>query len=132
MEGKGQFELLMADIEQEVSNAEGGWWIEDGRLVIHQQVSRDPSRNQNGGEYDYYKSYIPDGLGIEVREEWSCTIAPRSEYGGNGVYYDCVISPDGLKRMAQLADVTIAARAWLAKQPGCMARLKQAIRSLDN
>ena len=133
MEGKGQFELLMADIEKEISEAEGGWTLNSyGELVINQAVSRDPSRRNNGGEYDLYKIYVPDGLGVAVRETWSCDIAPRSQYGGDEAYFDCIMSTSGLERMAQLADVTIAARAWLAKEPGCMAKLKAAIRSLSS
>jgi len=128
----GQFEDLMKGIETEVANAEGGWSIDEerNRLVVHQTVSRDPCRSNNGGEYNYYKIYSP-GLGVDATETWSCDIAPRSQYGGVEEHFDCIVSLDGLGRMAQLAEVTTAARAWLAKEPGCMARLKKAIRALS-
>jgi len=133
---KGQFETLVKDIEREIAGAEGGWDIVESwgglHLRVEQRTSRDPSRSNNGGEYYLWKRYIPDGLGVKVVEDWSCDIAERSRYGGEAAYYDCIISVDGLERIAKLADVTIAAKAWLAKEPGCMARLKQAIRSLEN
>jgi hypothetical protein len=133
---KGQFELLVDDIEREIASAEGGWAIKDDdwegpRLVVYQRVSRDPRRSHNGGEYDYWKTYAANGLGIEVTEGWSCDIADRGQYGGAEYGYDCCIGLEGLKRIAQLAEVTIAARSWLAKEPGCMKRLKSAIRALD-
>ena len=129
---KGQFELLMEDLEKEIANAEGGWSIENGRLVICQRESHDPSRRNNGGEYDYYKVYSPGGLGIDVWESWSCDFASRSQYGGEEYSYDVIVGLDGLRRMAQLADVTIAARSWLAKEPESMRKLKATIRSLGD
>jgi hypothetical protein len=128
---KGQFELLVDDIQGEIESAEGWAIKDDGRLVVYQQLSRDPRRSRNGGEYDYWKTYAANGLGIEVTEGWSCDIADRSQYGGAEYGYDCCIGLEGLKRIAQLAEVTIAARSWLAKEPGCMKRLKSAIRALD-
>lgn len=137
MNEKGQFEQLVADIEGQIASAEGSWrmatWYHDQPpvLVITQQESRDPGRSRNGGEYTYWRNYRADGLGVEVWEDWSCDFASRDQYGGGRTYYDCIISADGLERIAKLADVTIAAKAWLAKEPGCMAKLKAAIRSLD-
>lgn len=129
-QNKGQFEQLVSDIENELSQAEGGWNIEQGSLVIFQRESRDPSRRNNGGEYDYYKVYCPTGLGVDVWESWSCDIAPRRQYGGQEYSYDVIVGLDGLRRIAQLAIVTIAAKSWLAKEPGSMKNLKAAIRSL--
>lgn len=130
---KGQFEQLMNDIEKEIANAEGGWEISGRRtLMITQRESRDPSRSNNGGEYYLYKHYAPTGLGVEVWESWSCDIAPRTEYGGQEYSYDVIVGLDGLRRMAQLADVTIAARSWLNKEPESMRKLKRAIRSLND
>lgn len=130
----GAFEALMKDIEAELIEAEGGFKIEEwaGRLCIIQRESRNPRMSNNGGDYYFYKFYKPDGLGVEVWEGWSCDIAPRNEYGGDEQYYDCLISLEGLERMAKLATITIAAKSWLAKEPGCMARLKAAIRALDD
>ena len=132
--GKGQFEALMTDIENEIAESEGGYEIEKwaGRPCIIQRESRDPQMSNNGGDYFLYKFYKPDGLGIEVWEDWSCDIASRNQYGGREYYYDCIVSLDGLERMAKLATVTIAAKSWLAKEPGCMKELKKAIRALDN
>lgn len=131
---KGQFEQLVADIEGQIANAEGGWWMGkvggDPALIIEQRTSRDPSRSNNGGEYYLWRNYCAGGMGVEVWESWSCDIASRSQYGGERTRYDCIVGSDGLERIAKLADVTIAARAWLAKEPGCMARLKSAIKAL--
>ena len=126
-----QFELLVEDIEQAILGAEGGWWMSElnNELIVHTMESRDPRRRNNGGEYDYYRCYRVD-FGVTAYDDWSCDIAPCSQYGGDETEYDCIISLDGLRRIAQLADVTIAARAWLAKEPGCMKRLKAAIRAL--
>lgn len=102
---KGEFERLVADIEQEITDAES-WHVDEfaNTLIIVQQESRDPSRSRNGGEYFYWKEYYADGMGVFVEETWSCDIAPRSQYGGTDDWYDCIISLDGLKRIAQLAD----------------------------
>ena len=128
---EGQFEKLMADIEKEVEDAEGGWLITDkGSLLIHQIVSRDPSRSHNGGEYNTYKYYTPSGLGVFVEEDWSCDIAPRSQYGGEESYYDCLVSTDGLERMARLAEVKVAAYAVINKEPGYMKRFQEAVSRL--
>lgn len=130
---KGQFELLMNDIENEILSAEGGWSIDDwGALVIVQRESQNPRMSNNGGDYYLYKNYKPTGLGVEVWESWSCDIAPRREYGGQEYEYNVIVGLDGLRRMAQLADVTIAAKSWLAKEPESMKKLKAAIRSLGN
>ena len=128
----GQFEALVRDIETEVRDAQGGWYMRDNTLIVEQQTSRDPRRSRNGGEYYLWRNYQADGLGVVVWEDWSCEIAPRHEYGGDAVNYDCIVSADGLKRIAQLADITIAARAWLTKEPGCMARLRSAILALSD
>jgi len=127
---QGQFELLVADIEAEVANAEG-WWLQDNELWVLQRASLDSTRRYNGGEYDYYKVYSTSGLGVLAQETWSCEIAPRTQYGGEETFYDCIVSINGLHRMVQLAEVTTAAKAWLAKEPGCMSRLKAAIRALE-
>jgi hypothetical protein len=130
-ERSGQFELLVEDIETAIRDAEGGWWINREELVVHEAISRDPSRRNNGGEYDYYRCYRP-GLGVVAYDDWSCDFASCDQYGGEKIEYDCILSLSGLRRIAQLADVTIAARAWLAKEPGCMSKLKAAIRSLND
>ena|GEM_PF-4127275 len=130
MENRGQFERLVADIESAIAGAEGGWWIGRNKLVVHTRVSRDPLRSCNGGEYHYYRYYVVD-LGVTAYNDWSCDFADYRNYGdGEPVEYDCIVSLGGLERIAKLADVTIAAKAWLAKEPGCMKRLKAAIRSL--
>ena len=128
----GTFEALMADIEIAISEANspdgGGWKMTWRGLVVTTQDSRDPSRSNNGGEYFYYRVYHPDGLGIQVIDDWSCDFADRR---GDEMYYNCLISANGLERMAKLAEVTLAARSWLNKEPGSMRLLKQAIRSLS-
>jgi len=131
----GAFEKLMADIQEAIDQATsedgGGWWVrDDGILVCEIQTSRDPSRSNNGGEYYFYREFNPDGLGVLARDDWSADW-DIMQYGGTQEYYDCVISSDGLQRMARLAEVTIAARAWLNKEPGCMKRLKAAIRAIE-
>ena len=133
---KGNFELLMKDIEQAIEQANspdgGGWWItEGGRLVCEVKTSRDPSRSRNGGEYFMYRNFVPDGLGIQAKDDWSADW-DIMQYGGSGTYYDCIVTPDGLERMAKLAEVTLAAKAWLNKEKGSMRLLKKAIRALDN
>lgn len=127
---KGQFEKLMADIEKKVENAEGGWRIVGGALLIHQDVSRDPSRSRNGGEYDTYKEYTPDGLGVSVEETWSCDIAPRTQYGGEQSHYDCLVSLEGLELMAKLADLKVVAHAVINKEPGWTKRIQSVLSSL--
>ena len=126
----GEFEKLMADIEKEVEDAEGGWLVNDGSLIIQQAVSRDPSRSHNGGEYDTYKEYTPNGLGVEVEETWSCDIAPRSQYGGEQSHYDCIVNLEGLELMAKLADLKVAARAVISKEPGWTKKIQAALSSL--
>lgn len=126
---KGAFESLMADIEKTIATAEGDWSIRwDGSLIVTTIESQDPSRSNNGGEYDHYRIYKTSGLGIEAYDTWSCDFA-EYQYSDDQSY-DCIVGSDGLGRMAQLAEVTTAARAWLAKEPGCMQRLKKAIRAL--
>ena len=131
MNKQGQFEMLYKDIEDTIKNAEGGWTIRDGVLEVETIVSRDPSRSRNGGEYFHWREFRPDGIGgVCAGGAWSAEFDYERYNGDDTAQYDCIVSLDGLKRMAQMADLTIAARAWLAKAPGCMARLKQAVRSL--
>ena len=132
---KGSFELLMQDIEQAVEQANsldgGGWWVtEDGKLICEVKTSRDPSRSRNGGEYFEYRDFESDGLGVQARDDWSADW-DIMQYGGSEDYYDCLITPEGLERMARLAEITLAARAWLNKEKGSMRLLKKAIRALD-
>jgi len=130
MTEQGQFEKLMADIEETIKDAEGGWRITDNCLEVTTVVSRDPSRSSNGGEYFFYRDFYAEGVGgVHAQGSWSADF-DYDQYNNDKSHYDCVITPDGLERMAKMADLTIAARAWLAKEKGCMALLKKAVRSL--
>ena len=96
----GQFEVLMEDLERELATAEGGYEIDlhSGRLVIIQMESRNPSLSSNGGDYNYYRNYMPDGRGVKVWNSWSCDIAKRQSFTDR--HYDCIISLNGLERLA--------------------------------
>ena len=133
MKQQGQFEALYKDIEETIENAEGGWQIRDGVLEVDTIISRDPSRSRTSGEYCHWREFYPDGIGgVYARGCWSAEFDYEQCNGDDSAQYDCIVSLDGLRRMAQMADLTIAARAWLAKEPGCMARLKQAVRNLSD
>jgi len=129
----GAFEALVQDIEKTIAGAEGGWEIRwDNTLVVTTQESDNPSKSNNGGDYYYYREFQTDGLGVIAYDDWSCDFANYASYRNEDRReYDCIISVDGLRRIAQLAEVTIAAKAWLAKEPGCMKRLKSAIRAME-
>jgi hypothetical protein len=137
MSTKGNFELLMEDIEKAVEEANspygGGWWVTNsGKLVCETLTSRDPSRSSTGGEYFFYRDFISDGLGVQAKDAWSAEWDIR-DYGGEAEeYYDCLITPAGLERMARLAEVTLAARAWINKEKGSMRLLKKAVRALED
>jgi len=132
MVAQGQFEMLYKDIEDTIQNAEGGWRMNGQTLCIETVVSRDWTRSANGGEYSFYREFRSEGIGgVEAWGSWSADF-DYDQYHNDREQYDCVVSPDGLERMAKMADLTIAARAWLAKEKGCMAKLKQAVRSLSD
>lgn len=127
---KGAFELLMDDITKTLENGEY-WKMSSWRdaLIIVTKSPDKPELSNNGGDYEYFRIYQSDGLSVHVKDDWSCDF---SEYQySQDEDYNVVISKDGLERMAKLADVTIAAKAWLAKKPESMRRLKAAIRSLE-
>lgn len=133
MKQQGQFEALYKDIEDTIKEAEGGWCIRDGVLEVETIVSRDVSRSRNGGEYSHWREFHPDGIGgVYACGCWSAEFDYERYNGDDTAQYDCLVSLDGLKRMAQMADLTIAARAWMAKEKGCMAKLKRAVRSLGD
>lgn len=128
----GQFEALYQDIYETIKDAEGDWKVSGDTLEVHTVVSRDISRSRNGGEYTHWREFRSEGIGgVNAWGSWSAEF-DYSQYHQDNEQYDCVVSPDGLKRMAQMADLTFAARAWLAKEKGCMAKLKQAVRSLND
>ena len=131
--GGGVFERLVDDIERTIESAQGSWEIRYGdTLTVTTVESDNPQRSSNGGDYFYYRHYrvSPDGLGVIGYDDWSCDFSYGDDGDENLIEYDCIISVDGLKRIAQLTEVTIAAKAWLAKEPGCMSKLKAAIRAL--
>jgi hypothetical protein len=128
----GAFEHLMADIEETIRNAEGEWWMSDNCLVVETVVSRDPGRSRNGGEYSFYRDFYAEGIGgVHAQGSWSADFDYDQWNSDDKDHYDCVVTLGGLERMARMADLTIAARAWLAKEKGCMAKLKKAVRSLE-
>lgn len=124
----GAFEGLMADIEATMKIT-GQWKMSDwrDRLIIYTRLSERPERSSNGGDYDYFRVYHFDGLSVQAWDDWSCDF---SDYNDTPTEYNVIVSKSGLERMAKLATVTVAARAWLNKEPGCMKKLKDAIRSL--
>lgn len=115
MTEQGQFERLMADIEKTIKNSEDTWWMDESTLCI---LVTDGQRS----EFDAWRYFQSDGIGGVVVYD--------SDGLGDDCRYDCIVTPGGLERMARMADLTIAARAWLAKEKGCMVKLKQAVRSL--
>jgi hypothetical protein len=128
---QGAFEHLMADIEETIKNAEGDWWLDCDTLIVQTIVSRDPRRSRNGGEYSFYREYRSNGVGgVEVYGSWSAEFDYEQYNLGDREQYDCIVSGQGLDRMARMADLTSAARAWLAKEKGCMAKLKKAVPAL--
>lgn len=91
---------LMEDLCRTLDKAEGKAWInEQGKLVIHTVVSRDPSRRNNGGEYDFYRTYQVTPVGVLAEEEWSCDIQPYD--GGADVYMTAVENLGPLLAQAQ-------------------------------
>jgi len=126
---QGAFEELASKIE-ELLPAEGDWWIseEQNELVIQTAVSRDPSRNRNGGEYDFHTSFKPVGDGVRVYQ-WSSCELPIDTMGIDSytaVTIPVIVGLDGLRRIAALVGLRAACKQFLARKLG-FADLKAAI-----
>lgn len=105
------FEQLTQEMKQ-LLPAEGGWYIEDGELVVHTRVSRDHSRDWDGGDYDFYTCFKPVEEGVLVYEETSCRL-PVSWTGKEmGHVIPCVVS---VRRLARLAALFSAAETKEAR-----------------
>jgi len=126
--GKGAFEALMARIEWVTEGAEDWWVGKDGSLIICTRTTTNTNQSFNGGDYTYEVWFTPTGLGVDETEWNSSDWCPGT--GELVDTYECVVSTEGLRRMAQLATITIAAKALVAKQPGSFGKLKKAVRAL--
>ena len=76
--------------------------MDDGKIVVHTTVSRDPSRRNNGGEYDYYRVFRLTPVGVVAQDEWSCDICPCDE--GATVYG---VACDDLGPLFEAAQITV-------------------------
>lgn len=98
---------LLADICKSLASAEDEAWIdEQGKLIIHKVVSRDPSRRNNGGEYDFYRVYRCTPVGVVAEDDWSCDI--QSYDGGSDVYMTDI--DDLCPLLAQAREIVEAAQ----------------------
>lgn len=99
--------------------AEGGWWINGrGELVIHTEVSKDPSRSRNGGEYDFYMVFCPMGDRVLSYEDTSCElrIDRCGESGYAAAEYETIIGTEGLRRIAAMTGLIRVCELFLKKQ----------------
>jgi len=133
--GKGAFEILASEIEG-LLPAEGGWWINGNNgfsvhhvneLVIHTAVSRDWRRNRNGGEYDYYTRFAVVGDGILVYKDTSCELRMHGMGRDEGYVIPCIVSLEGLRRIAALVGLRAACKQFLKRGIG-YTELKEAVK----
>lgn len=48
------------------------WWVDNNKVTVLTMESRDPSRRNNGGEYDYYRVFELTPEGTIAYDDWSC------------------------------------------------------------
>jgi hypothetical protein len=128
----GEFEALVEDVTSTLRHADG-WYrvINSSRIVIDTIISDRPELANNGGHYDHFRKYQCDGIfGVRAWNEWSCDCADMQNK--DDFIFECVLGDGGLERIARLAALTIAAESWLKKEPGCMQRLKEAVKALSD
>lgn len=115
----GAFEELAGDIEA-LLPAEGGWWINEEvkELVVHTSVSRDERRSRNGGEYHFYTCFAVVGDGVLVYFSTSCELHMPTMGRDAGYIIPCIVSLDGLRRIAALVGLRAACKQFLKRGIG--------------
>lgn len=123
----GAFETLVGEIEA-LLPSEGGWWINhnNGELVIHTCVSRDPRRSRNGGEYDFYTCFRPTGDGVLMYDDTSCELYIRGMGEDGGGIIPCIVGLEGLRRIAASVGLRVTCEKFLKKQAS-FADLREAV-----
>lgn len=127
MAEQGAYEKLVAEIEKLLS-AEGGWCVDEQRkeLVIHTDVSRDPRRSRNGGEYDFYTCFMPVGDGVLVYEDTSCELDMNGMGQHCGEIIPCIVGLEGLRRIAASIGLRTTCQKFL-KRKASFADLREAV-----
>lgn len=128
-ERKGAFEELANEIER-LLPAEGGWRIskEWKELVIHTEVSRDPRRSSNGGEYHFYTCFEPTGDGVLVYNDTSCELSIHGMGKDEGTIIPCIVGLEGLRGIAASVGLRMTCKQFLKKQAS-FAELREAVKA---
>lgn len=106
-------EELKREIKKLLEMNEAGprFWISERTVRVYTRESRDPSRNRNGGEYDFYTDlFIGEDGRVHAVDDWSAEYDARDWNVYDERVYDASgLTFDGLVEMVEQATNDIKA-----------------------